>query len=240
MEIDGFPLAAVRLGGDDGSDGGGRPAERGHSASLPPSTMRSRSGGGHWMLEPDWLPAREVYRRLIDVGVPARDVARALAFLCQQQGLIATGFGRVHIGDEIRHRNRRQQVNSRAWRALQIEKPEVEAWVSWDAGELTWTMTVEGKSTMQETWQSVHFDRISIDSAVWQMKVRAEADAMHDYEIDAWIENDCRASDVKKAWKQLTTDVGTSRRGKWTIFNDRWKEKTGHRPRGKPRKTTTP
>lgn len=190
------------------------------------------------MLDPDWLPARELRKRLISAGVAVPALAVVVAWACRRKGLAAVGFGRVHQGGEVIRELDRAHVDQRVWRVFSADdKPELDRFIRWDEGEFTWIISRTDEPEIQETWTSVHFDRVSADAIIWEIRERAATDALQDWEIDAWLATECQASDVKKAWKQFSADVGTSRRGKWTTFERRWKEKTGHRGPGKPRRT---
>ncbi|KMS53606.1 hypothetical protein V474_22770 [Novosphingobium barchaimii LL02] len=187
------------------------------------------------MADLDWLPAREVQRRLFAAGLAAGDLTGSIAWFARHRGLIATGFGRVHNGDAVVREPSRDRVPLRMWRALLAgEKPGLESFASWTDGSLTWVIVRDDGRDLQETWESVHFDRVSVETMVRDISTRGDVDCLQGWEIDRWIETACRTEDSKAAWAAYSLDHG-ARRGKKAAFTVAWRRVKGERKPGRPR-----
>lgn len=189
---------------------------------------------------PDWFSTRELRERLIAAGVAEAQLSNAVAWYCRWRGLIATGFGSVHNGDETVRGIERSHVPDRVWRVFQAaDKPELECSIGWDAGQFTWVRAPDDAPHLQETWSSVHFDRVSVDSIIWDLERQADVGTAYGWEVEAWIRAECRTENSKEAWAAYRKTFG-KRAGKKSLFEARWREVKQRAGRGRLRKTDPP
>jgi hypothetical protein len=187
-----------------------------------------------------WVSAADLRVLLLSAGIEAQQLTNAVAWYCSWHGLIATGFGRVHDGDQLVQGTERRHVPSRVWRVFRApEKPELERFVGWDGGEFTWAITREDGADLQETWISVHFDRVAVETVVSKIEAQADVGAAYDWEVEVWIRTDCRTENSKEAWAAYREAFGR-RAGKKSLFEARWRQVKRREGRGRLRKTDPP
>ena len=185
----------------------------------------------------EWLAAREVRALLLSAGLATSELNNSVAWYCLRRGLIATGFGRVHDGGQTAQGLERSRVSHRLWRFLAAEeRPQFACIVRWEDGEFTYIITRESGTDLQESWDSVHFDQLSVASTVREIEARTKANLLHVFEIEAWIRNRCQTENSKDAWKLFKDSFG-ARAGKKLAFVECWKEVKGPRKRGRMPKT---
>jgi hypothetical protein len=197
------------------------------------------------MLKPDWLPARELRLRLADEGIGEADLLRLVAWAALSGRLVASGFRTIHTMDNHLSAGERAIVSHRLWRVFervdpafdQIEasaKSQFQRIVRWDAGEFTWTLDHSEQDWNQETWSAVHFDRITAESLLAEIRERAEHTLLQDFEIDDWIRESCQASSKNAAWIEFSRTFGRRAVKRDPTFIDAWRRVKGRRARGRP------
>jgi hypothetical protein len=180
-----------------------------------------------------WLPAQLVKARLTEAGIGEADLLKILGWAGRSHRLFASGFQHVHIGEDHSQAVERALLGQGFWHVIErvdesfpLEMPEVKEQfariIGWDAGSFTWTHKDETGRWMQESWQAVHFDKVSLDSWLVEWSQRAAAGHLQDNEIDDWITNDCHTENSKVAWASYKRLFG-NRAGKKEIFAGRWR-----------------
>jgi hypothetical protein len=112
-------------------------------------------------------------------------------------------------------------------------KAQYQRIVRWEESSFTWTLDDGGDAWKQETWESVHFDRVSFESLIAELRDRSNAGALQGFEIDEWIRTECSTENSKLAWTSFKSTFGDRTGKRDPTFRDAWTRVKGERTRGR-------